>query len=227
MTREVENSGRTGFNNGVYGDGGMVKETVGARVPVAIAQQVKRYAETHDITRTEAIGLFIETGLQVVGEERGKRAYTVRIREVERGRDRPLTSGGWKGALRSAERIEGNYGSTDALTARLPGETVRAIEQYAEDSGVPEAVAAEQLLVRGLEEDPLPEGSEDPTPDSYDSADISVKTVELEPEEAELFRRCRLYYRKGPSECVNWLISATYSTSSARVGWETPTDDGE
>lgn len=227
MTRETEKSGRTGFNNGVYRDGGMAKETVGARVPLAIAEQVKRYAETHDITRTEAIGLFIETGLQVAGEERGKRAYTVRIREVERARDRPLSAGGWKGQLRNAVRVEGDYDSTEALTARLPGETARAIEQYAEDSDVPKAVAAEQLLIRGLKEDPLPEGSEDPLPDSYRDDDMSVKTVELEPEDAELFRRCRLYYRQGPSECVNWLISATYSTSSAKIGWEKPTDDGE
>jgi hypothetical protein len=225
MTRETENSYGTGFKEIVYGDGGMAKETVGVRPPQAIAEQVKEYAQTHEISRTEAIELFIRTGLQTVGSERNGRAYTVRIREVEHARDRPLYSGGWKSELRKADRWEGVYDSTEALSARLPGELVRKIEEYAAENGLAKSVAAENLMTRGLKEDPLPQGSEDPIPEHRDYSDTSVKTVELDAEEAELFRRCRLQYKKGPSETVNWLIGATYSTSSARVGWEKPEEE--
>lgn len=225
MKREEPNSDDTGFKPVVYGEGGMAKETVGVRPPQAIAEQVKAYAETHEISRTEAIGLLIRTGLEQAGSERDGRAYTVRIREVERARDEPVRIGGWKGELHRADRIEGVYDSTEALTARLPGDLVREIEAYAAENELAKSVAAEKLMVRGLKADPLPEGSEDPIPEHTDYSDASVKTVELDAEDAELFRRCRLHYRKGPSETVNWLIGATYSTSTARLGWEKPDDE--
>ena len=219
------NLGRTGFNTSVYRKMSMAKETVGVRPPKAIEEQVYEYSQTHEITKTEAIALFIRKGLELGGEVPEKRAYTVQIREVERGDGTPRHVGGWKAELRSADRFEGVYDSTEALTARLPSELVREIEAYGEENGLVKSVAAEQLMVAGLKADPLPEGSEDPIPEHTDYSDATVKTVELDAEEAELFRRCRLYYMKGPSECVNQLIGATYSTSSARVGWAKPADE--
>lgn len=227
MTRETRKSDGTGFNTDVYRSNSMAKETVGVRPPKAITEQVIEYAKTHDITRTEAIGLFIREGLKDDGDSGEKRTYTVQIREVERARDEPVVMGGWKGQLQSADKYQGDYESTDALTARLPKNLVREIEQYAEEKAVPKSVAAEELMTEGLKSDPLPDGSADPIPDEKDYSDATVKTVELEPEEAELFRRCRLHYGMGPSECVNWLMSATYSKSSARVGWEKPEDSAE
>jgi len=228
MTRETAKSNDTGFNWVVYGEGSMAKETVGARVPVAVADQVFHYVDTHEITRTEAIELFIRTALEDPDGFGRKQSYTVQIREnQERARDEPVYAGEWKDELRRADRFVGEWDSTEALTARLPGEVVRGIEQWAESQDLAKSVAAEDLLVRGLKADPLPEGSEDPIPEYTDYSDAVVKTVELEPEEAELFRRCRLHYKKGPSEAVNWLISAQYSTKSARVGWAKPDETDE
>jgi len=223
MARETAKSNDTGFNWVVYGEGSMAKETVGARVPVAIADQVFHYVDTHEITRTEAIDLFIRTALEDPDGFEREQSYTVQIRQnQERARDEPVRAGGWKGELRSADRFVGEWDSTEALTARLPGEVVRGIEQWAESQDLAKSVAAEDLLVRGLKADPLPESNPDPIPEDTDYSDAAMKTVELEPDDAELFRRCRLWYKKGPSETVNWLIGATYSTSNARVGWCKP-----
>lgn len=206
----------------------MAKESVGARVPVAIADQVFNYVDTHEITRTEAIELFIRTALDDPEQFQRKQSYTVQIRQnQERARDEPVSAAGWKGELRGADRFVGEWDSTEALTARLPADVVAGIENWAESQDLAKSVAAEDLLVRGLKADPLPESNPDPIPEHTDYSDAVVKTVELEPEDAELFRRCRLYYRKGPSETVNWLISATYSTNSARVGWAKPEETEE
>lgn len=226
--RESTNSNDTGVNLVVYGDGGMAKETVGARVPVAIADQVFNYVDTHEITRTEAMELFIRTALNDPDLFEREQSYTVQIRknkDDERGE--PVSGADWKGELRAADRYVGEWDSTEALTARLPGEVVRGIEQWAESQDMAQSVAAEDLLVRGLKADPLPESNPDPIPEYTDYSDAVVKTVELEPEEAELFRRCRLYYKNGPSETVNWLRSARYSSKSARVGWAKPDETEE
>ena len=223
--RETRNSDDTGFNWVVYGKESMAKETVGARVPVAIADQVHSYVETHEITRTAAIELFIRTALEDPEQFRCKQSYTVEIREDREGEPRHVS--GWKAELRHADQFVGEWDSTEALTARLPGEIVRGIEEWAESQDIAKSVAAEDLLVRGLKADPLPESNPDPIPEHTDYSEAVVKTVELEPDEADLFRRCRLHYRKGPSEAVNWLIGATYSTSSARVGWSKPDEVGE
>lgn len=203
----------------------MAKETVGVRPPKAIEEQVYEYSQTHGISKTDAIELFIREGLERDGERPEKRAYTVRIRDVEYVKEGPRTVGGIEGQLRAADRFEGEYDSTEALTARLPGELVREIEAYADANDLLKSVAAEELMVTGLKSDPLPEGSEDPVPETHDYSDATVKTVEFDAKHTELFRRCRLYYGMGPSECINWLRGAAHSTSSARVGWEKPEDE--
>ena len=224
--REGTNLNDTGFNWVVYADGGMAKETVGARVPKAIADQVYHYVDTHDITRTDAIELFIRTGLDEPEQFRREQSYDVQIRP-ETGEDDPVDAGEWVDQLRGADRYVGEWETTEALTARLPGDVVRGIEQWGESQDMAKSVAAEDLLVRGLKADPLPESNPDPIPELKDYSDARVKTVELESEDAELFRRCRLYYKTGPSETVNRLVSAKYSTSNARVGWAKPEDTGE
>lgn len=202
-----------------------------------MAEQVKRYAQTHEITRTDAIELFIRTALDDPDRRDAERAYTAHIQDFEWGTGgvkdgvlriprRESVEDVVKGQLRSADRYAGEYGENEALTARLPGDVVGGIEAWSEHREMPKSVAAADLLERGLEADPLPDENPDPWPDHVGSYDGGVKTVEFSPEEADLFRRCRLYYRKGPSEAVNTLLNAYTSTSSARVGWEKPDETG-
>ena len=238
MKREAQDSDGTGFNWVVYSENGMAKETVGVRVPVAIAEQVDRHAETHDMTRTEAMVSFVRCGLEYPDAHRESRVYTAQIRESQWDSD--MARVGWasepslpgveetvKQQLRVADRIPGDYEENMALTARMPGDVVRGIEQWAESEDLAQSVAAEDLLVRGMKADPLPPGNEDPIPETGGGFDGGVKTIELESEEADLFRRCRLYYRMGPTRCVNQLLGASKSSKSARVGWAKPDESDE
>jgi hypothetical protein len=222
MTREVEKTGDTGFNWVVYGEMSMAKETVGLRVPVAVAEQVDRYAETHDMTRTAVIDLFIRTGLDEPDGFADKRTYAARIPEdvVER-----VTTGVTSGNNSVTERIvreigrakpyEGEYEEDEALTARLPGEVVRGIEEWAESQDMAKSNAAADLLVRGLRQNPYPD-------DFSIVSEGRMYTFELEPEEAELFRKYRLTNGTGPSKAAEHLLRASTGTGSVRPDWGKP-----
>lgn len=227
MTRERTKSGDTGFNCVVYGEESMAKETVSTRVPVAVGKQVDRYAETHDISRTDAIEVFIRAAAESDSTDSGKRAYTVRKWEVGAARDSPLTVGGVEGALHSAVEEMGEWDEMTAISARLPTEVVAEIAGYATAYDVSKSEAAREMLVEGLERDPLPEGSEDPLPDEVEESETTVNTLELDAEDADKFRRMRLRYRMGPSEAVHWLQQSNYSTSEARIGFGKPDNGGE
>lgn len=231
MTRNPENSDGTGFNWAVYGSDGMAKETVGARVPVAVAEQVDRYAETHEITRTAAIELFIRAGLEGPGRFGENRVYTGRIREdwhphpphrngngslKHRGR-----GVGWYARHKVAGGVEwypGEWEENEALTARLPGEVVRGIEAWSESLDVAKSKGAAYLLRWGLALDPLPDDHTVPL-------NGETYTVELEPVLADRFRRYRLDHRYTPSECVSTLLGASRSQKSIRLSWGKPGEE--
>jgi hypothetical protein len=226
MTRETVKSDGVGFNWAVYGSSGMAKETVGCRVPVAIAEQVGRYADTHDLTKTDTIELFIRTGLREPEEYTRKHVYTGEIRENwhpepphrESTRRDDDIEGRVKRKLQGAESYTGEWEENTALTARLPGEVVRGIEEWAESQDQSKSVAAADLLKRGLWADPLPDGYTGRLGgESY--------TVELESEKADTFRRYRLAKRYTPSEAVSALLGASRSTKSVRPDWGQPGDE--
>jgi hypothetical protein len=231
MTRNTENSDDTGFNWAVYGSGGMAKETVGARVPVAVAEQVDRYAETHEITRTAAIELFIRTGLDGPDRFGENRVYTGRIREdwhesaPHRYPNGSLKDGdreiGWYVRSKIAgggEWYPGEWSENEALTARLPGEVVRGIEAWSESLDVAKSKGAAYLLRWGLALDPLPADHRVPL-------NGETYTVELEPELADKFRRYRLANRHTPSEAVSGLLGASRSRKSVRLDWGNPREE--
>ena len=219
----------TGFILLVYVIIGMVKETVGTRVPVAIAEQVDRYAETHGISRTEAIELFIRTGFEQPNGYREERTYTGRIREdwyPEPPHRDPEYSWGMgdsiekrvKRKLGYTESYTGEFEENEALTARLPGEMVECIGEWQKSQDMNRANAACDLLKRGLRADPLPDGHEV-------SLDGEKYTVRLGPEKADKFRRYRLSDRKTPSEAVSSLLGATRSQKPVSVNWGTPGEE--
>lgn len=207
----------------------MAKETVGVRVPVAIAEQVDRYAEIHEISRTDAIELFIQTGGESPEAFRENRVYTGRIREDwhpsaphrrpngSEKRDDSI-SRRVRRKLGGSEGYTGEWDENTALTARLPSDLVRGIEMWGESHDMSKSVAAEDLLKRGLRSDPLPDGYTSPfNGESY--------TVELEPEKADLFRRYRLSHMDTPCGAVNGLLSASRSKKPIRVDWSNPDED--
>lgn len=228
MTREGGKSDGTGFNWVVYGEMSMAKETVSTRVPVAIAEQVDRYANAHEISRTEALELFITTALENPEAHREKRVYTGRIREdwhpdpphKESRRNNDTIEGRVKRKLGSTDPYVGEWEEREALSARLPGEVVRGIEEWGESQDVNKANAAADLIERGLRADPLPD-------DHTVSLEGERYTVELEPEKADVFRRYRLSRVYTPSEAVSAVLGATRSTKRLRPDWAKPDEDEE
>lgn len=230
MTRETEKSDGTGFNWVVFSDSSMAKETVSTRLPVAIAEQVDRYADTHEISRTEAMELFIRQGLESPTAHREERTYTGQIRaDWTPAPPHEDPDYGWSGSDGVATRVQrklgntaprtGEYEESVARSSRLPGEVVRGIEDWAESQDMNKANAAADLLERGLLADPLP-------PDHTVSLEGEPYTVTLEPEKADTFRRFRLMKRQTPSEAVSALLGATRSQKPIRPEWEKP-EDGE
>lgn len=231
MTRETAKSDGTGFNWVVYGEMSMAKETVSTRVPVAISEQVDRYAEIHEISRTEALELFITTALENPDGYREKRTYTGRIREDwhpapphkdpdHGGRRNDSIEKRVKRKLGSTEPYVGEWDEREALSARLPGEVVRGIEDWAESQDMNKANAAADLIERGLRADPLPDDHTVPL-------EGEMYTVELEPEKADALRRYRLSGRYTPSEAVSAVLGATRSRKSLRPDWAKPDEDEE
>jgi len=215
MARETGNFEGTDFKQAVYEETAMPKETLSTRVHPFVAEQVERYAETHDLTRTETLVLFLETGLSKGDPEKANRSYTVRMTE-ERG-DALKEWGGTNVSVRPEQLLEESVTylqdseteesvdeSPVALSARVPPELVVDVVGWGERHDVSKAVAAEKLIERGLKWDPLPDGyvSENEGP-SY--------TVELEPEEADMVRRWRLKKRYTPCRAFNSLAYARIS----------------
>lgn len=231
MTRENAKSDDTGFNWVVYGEESMAKETVSTRVPVPVAEQVDRYADIHEISRTAALELFIRTALESPDAHRQEKTYTGRIRD--NWHEHPPHKDP-KGARNPKDTIErrvrlklgatapytGEWGRREALSARLPGEVVRGIEDWAESQHMNKANAAADLIERGLQADPLPG-------DHSVELDGERYTLVLEPEKADVFRRYRLSRRYTPSECVSALLMASTSQKRIRPDWEKPVDGEE
>ena len=228
MTRETANSEETGFNWVVYGEMSMAKETVSTRVAQAIAEQVDRYAEIHEISRTETIELFIRTALENPEAYKEKRTYTGRIREdwhPEPPHRDPEHKIGLSDSIEKrvhrklpgTEVYTGEWEEREAISARLPGEIVRGIEDWGESQDMNKANAAADLIERGLRADPLPD-------DHTVGLEGERYTVELDPEEADAFRRYRLGRHYTPSECVSALLGASRSTKSIRLDWAKPED---
>lgn len=230
MTREHPKSDDTGFNWVVYGEESMAKETVSTRVPVPVAEQADRYADIHEISRTAALELFIRTALESPNAHRQERTYTGRIRDDwhdgaphEQGpaiqnRHDTIESRVQR-KLGATAPYTGDWGRREALSARLPGEVVRGIEDWAESQDMNKANAAADLIERGLQADPLPD-------DHGVSLEGERYTLVLEPEKADVFRRYRLSRRYTPSECVSALLMASTSQKRIRPDWERP-EDGE
>lgn len=208
----------------------MAKETVGVRVPVAIAEQVDRYAEIHEITRTDAMELFIRTGILSPWGFREKRVYTGRIREDwhpsaphrrpngSKKRDDSIARR-VRRKLGGSEAHAGEWEENTALTARLPSDLVWGIEEWGKSHDMSKSVAAEDLLTRGLRSDPLPDTHTIPL-------EGETYTVELEPVKADLFRRYRLSHWETPSEAVSGLLAASRSKKPITVDWANPDKDG-
>lgn len=227
--REDTNFEGTGFKQAVYGETSMPKETVGTRVPVAIAEQVDRYAETHDLSRTGVMELFIRTALENPDASDEKRVYTGRIRAEWHPspphcdpRGRPKRGDGIeqrvKRKLAGETPYVGEFEENEALTARLPGDLVRDIEEWGESHDMNKSNAAADLLVRGLKADPLPD-------DHTVELEGESYTLELEPELADVFRRWRLSRRQSPSEAVSTLLQASESRKSIRPDWGKPDEE--
>jgi hypothetical protein len=191
------------------------------RVPVAIAEQVDRYAKTHEITRTDAIDLFLRYGLELEGENERKRVYTGRLRVFEDERLPHEESvranlSVEEAIIRSLEGLDayaGEFEEEKALTARLPPDLVNEIEAWAESQGVPVSVGAARLLERGMRWDPLPE--------SYDcDLEGEAYTLALEPEQVDLFRRYRLTHMVKPGEAASNLLRARHNP----IDWGSPSE---
>lgn len=215
MTREGENFEGTAFKQAVYEESSMAKETLSTRVHPFVAEQVERYAEIHDLSRTEALILFLETGLSEGDPMCSNRTYTVRLRE-ERAEELEQW-GGRSSTIQPEELLRGGVSYLDesepeepvddspvALSARVPPELVEQVVEWGESHDVAKAVAAEKLIERGLQWDPLPASYQSPFEGpSY--------TVELEPEKADLVRRWRLKKRYTPCRAFNSLAYARIS----------------
>lgn len=213
--RETGNFEGTGFKQAVYEESGMAKETLSTRVHPFVAEQVERYAEIHDLTRTETLELFLETGLSEGDPDGSNRTYTVRLRE-ERGKELEEW-GGTSTSVRPEELLRESVsylGEAEpeepvedgpvALSARIPPALVERVVEWGESQDVAKAVAAETLIERGMKWDPLPASYQSPHEGpSY--------TVELEPEDAELVRRWRLKKRYTPCRAFNSLAYARIS----------------
>ena len=215
MTREARNFEGTAFKQAVYEESSMVKETLSTRVHPFVAEQVERYAETYDLTRTETLELLIETGLEWGNPESGNRAYTVRLAawreeqldEMCSGNSEPFIRRMLDGCVHCLDESEPEEPEDDrpvALSARLPPELVQRVVEWGKSKDVSKAVAAEMLIERGLKWDPKPRAYQSPN-------DGSQYTVELEPEEADLLRRWRLSERKTPCEAFDSLVYANAS----------------
>jgi len=193
----------------------MAKETLSTRVHPFVAEQVERYAEIHDMTRTDVLELFLETGLSEGDPESFNHSYTVRLRE-----NMAEEVEGWGGAnskdysqqilkesvsyLDELESEEPDESGPVALSARVPPGLVERVVSWGESQDVAKAVAAEKLIERGLKWDPMPVGYRSPFEGpSY--------TVELEPEEADIVRRWRLKKRYTPCRAFNSLAYARIS----------------
>jgi hypothetical protein len=191
----------------------MAKELVGVRVPVAVAEQVDAYAETHEISKTEAIELLIRTGYDRSIPE-GDRS--VRGPEPEHTNS---SSPGFEHIIRrklqGAEPYHGDYENTRSPTARLPDGVVERIEDWQESQDVNRTNAAADLLERGL--------IIDPSPDQHDGDSVNMGiTVALSPDEYEIFRKYRLSWKNTEPEAVQSLAMPSSSQKSISLEWGKP-----
>jgi hypothetical protein len=190
-------SGFTGFILLVYDCTDMAKETVGFRIPIGEAQQVDSYAEAYEITRTEAVERFVRAGFDAEGEPPCKQEYLLVLppqfgsvhgmpsAELNAARKHPLRVLSRK--LRSVVGDPEESEEEKALTARLPPELVEEIVEWGQSEELPKSVAAEKLVRRGLWSDPAPD-------EGRDGLEGQLKTFDLGPDTADMFRRYR--YRR-------------------------------
>jgi len=221
MTREARNFEDTAFKQAVYEESSMAKETLSTRVHPFVAEQVERYAETYDLTRTETVELLIETGLEQGDLESGNRAYTVRLAAWREEQIAEMCSGdsgqyiqrmlnSCVGCLDESEPEEPEDERPVAISARLPPELVQQVVEWGKSQDVSKAVAAEKLIERGLKWDPKPVSYQSPN-------DGGQYTVELGPEAVDLLRRWRLSERKTPCEAFDSLVYASASTKDRHL----------
>jgi predicted DNA-binding protein len=203
----------------------MAKKTVSTRLLEPVAEQADRYAEIHEISRTEALTRFARAGLEALDSEVGERSYTGVIPEI------PDEKGYWDGETPGSFSIEEfievglrkledsgaetfDDGEEVARSARMPPAIVEQMDERAESQDSTRAVVAAEAIERGLKEDPLPAVSER-------QRNGASYTVELDAETAELFRRYRLEYRMVPGEVfekgLNWASAPP--DRSVLVNW--------
>lgn len=200
----------------------MAKETVSTRLPRAIAEQVDRYAETHEISRTKAMEILAREGVENPENAEGERAYTGVISEnsIEQA-----YTGGPAGnlaletvikrslgtQLRERESVPEEFGEDVARSARFPPALAGRLKERAESQDSSKAVVTAEAIETGLKADPIP-------PCTGDDREGRLYTVVLDRETAELFRKYRLDRRRVPGEAFE---AALMWTNSSKVGGQT------
>lgn len=219
MTRESEKSRRREFNTEVYTSQDMAKKTVSTRLPLRVAEQVDRYAETHEISRTKAIEVLAREGVENPENAEGERAYTGVIPDelVEQANLKSMGVGEDTEAairrslnmqLRPRKSVPDEFDETVARSARLPKDLAGRLIERAESQDSSKATVTAEAIEVGLKADPIPMGTES-------EKEGRLCTVVLDRETAELFRKYRLGRKKVPGEVFE---SALMWTNSSRTG---------
>lgn len=201
----------------------MAKKTVSTRVRREIAEQVDRYAEMHEISRTEALTRFARIGIEEPERAEGERAYTgvIPVKSVDEAEEgRKMDNFGsiedkvrfGLSRLREPESLPVEYGEEVARSARMPPELVGRLDERAESQDSSRAVVAAEAITTGLKSDPVPD-------EERGGRQGRPYTVVLDRETAEIFRKYRLSSRKMPGEVFETALKMAESTKPVVTDW--------